>query len=334
MNYELRIAARYLWSTRKRLHTAFLSIISTLGLAVGVATLLISLALLSGLQNRIKGRLLAASPHLLIEPLGSHAIEDSETAIREAEAVGTRVEPYVAGMVWTSNRSTEIGRPARMRTLSRKGPDDAEVLTGAGLPDNTRSAYLTRSLAAALRVDENHEIVVEFLAKNGIKLNKNPNAKITKDAYALLQNEFQQDKEIKKVAEEITKEKFRKENIVIEATQPDEKKEPAMDEAKDTLAEELPLFAVACSGPEGCPFRVLVTYPRAPERMTSMTSSAASDTDSARKVVSTPAPRTPLITAGAFPPGRWTSRRTTSGVVRTMTSIAPSTSSASPTTST
>ncbi len=81
--------------------------------------------------------------------------------------------------------------------------------------------------------------IVEFLAKNGIKLAKNPNAKITADAYVLLQQEFQQDKEIKKVAAEITKEKFRKENIVIEAPPAVKKEEPAKDEAKDTLVEEL-----------------------------------------------------------------------------------------------
>ncbi len=34
------------------------------------------------------------------------------------------------------------------------------MLTGAGLPDATRSAYLTRTLAAALRVESNDELVV------------------------------------------------------------------------------------------------------------------------------------------------------------------------------
>ncbi len=80
--------------------------------------------------------------------------------------------------------------------------------------------------------------IVEFLEKQGIKMDKNPNAKITSDAYSLLLQEFSQDRQIKEVAQEITKEKFHKENIVIEAKQPDEAKatEP---EKKDTLVEEL-----------------------------------------------------------------------------------------------
>ena len=73
---ELRIARRYLWAARKQAHTAFLSLISMLGLAVGVATLLISLALLSGLQGQIKARLIASSPQLLVEPIGKNTIDD------------------------------------------------------------------------------------------------------------------------------------------------------------------------------------------------------------------------------------------------------------------
>lgn len=159
MSYEFRIAARYLWSTRKRLHTAFLSIISTLGLAVGVATLLISLALLSGLQNRIKGRLMESSPHVLIEPAASPYVENAAAAIREAEAAGGRVEPYIEGMVWVSNRAKEIGRPAHLRTLHSSGPSDPEPLTGpAG--QTARSIYLTRTTAAALRVEPGDDVVI------------------------------------------------------------------------------------------------------------------------------------------------------------------------------
>src|SRR5690625_2361849 len=79
----------------------------------------------------------------------------------------------------------------------------------------------------------------------------------------------------------------------------------------------------------------LVTYPRAPALITDTTSSAASETDSARNRTSgnrsaharnTSAPPPPE------PPGRCTSSNTTSGRVRRTTSIASGTSSASPTT--
>ena len=85
---ETRIARRYLWSARKRAHTAFLSSISMLGLAVGVATLLISLALMAGLQGQIKRRLIASSPQLLIEPAGSPTIADADAIAAAGKRLG------------------------------------------------------------------------------------------------------------------------------------------------------------------------------------------------------------------------------------------------------
>ena len=58
-----------------------------------------------------------------------------------------------------------------------------------------------------------------------------------------------------------------------------------------------------------------MTYPRAPARMTAMTSSAASLTDSARNTTPGWRARTDSMTARPPPPGRWTSSSTTSGAV-------------------
>ncbi|HVG22614.1 MAG TPA: hypothetical protein VND45_00535 [Thermoanaerobaculia bacterium] len=49
MSIESHIARRYLWTARKRAHTAFLSTISVLGLAIGVASLEEAVARLRGL---------------------------------------------------------------------------------------------------------------------------------------------------------------------------------------------------------------------------------------------------------------------------------------------
>ena len=66
MSYEAFIALRYLSASRKRAHVALISTISVLGLAVGVAALVISLALLSGFQDRIRAQMAIGSitePH-------------------------------------------------------------------------------------------------------------------------------------------------------------------------------------------------------------------------------------------------------------------------------
>jgi len=116
---ELKIARRYLWAARKQAHTAFLSLISMLGLAVGVATLLISLALLSGLQGQIKARLIASSPQLLIEPAGKNTIDEATVIEAEARKLGMKdVRAAVSGMAWGANQNERRGRPLRLRSAA------------------------------------------------------------------------------------------------------------------------------------------------------------------------------------------------------------------------
>lgn len=81
--------------------------------------------------------------------------------------------------------------------------------------------------------------LVEFLTKKGISVDKKPTTKISADAYDLLQKEFAQDKQIKQVAQEITKEKQRKENIVIEAKQPASPTKEKEQEPDEVLKESL-----------------------------------------------------------------------------------------------
>ncbi|MFI5219095.1 MAG: translation initiation factor IF-2 [Bacteroidia bacterium] len=81
--------------------------------------------------------------------------------------------------------------------------------------------------------------LVQFLEKNGFKVEKNPNTKIVPEAYALLQKEYQQDKIVKQDAIEITKEKFRKENIVIEAKDLAVRSKLPETDQEDTLTSDL-----------------------------------------------------------------------------------------------
>lgn len=134
---ELRIARRYLWAARKQAHTAFLSIISMLGLAVGVATLIISLALLSGLQGQIKERLIASSPQLLIEPIGKNTIDKADAIAAEGRRLGMReAREIVSGIAWGANEAERRGRPIRVRSGAGESDTIAisrDVAAGLGL---------------------------------------------------------------------------------------------------------------------------------------------------------------------------------------------------------
>ncbi|HEY0156752.1 MAG TPA: FtsX-like permease family protein [Thermoanaerobaculia bacterium] len=149
MPLETRIARRYLWAARKRAHTAFLSFISMLGLAVGVATLLISIALLSGLQGQIKSRLIESSPQVLVEPAGQNMIDGSDGVIAAARKLGVGdIRPFVSGIAYGANEEQNAGRPMRVRSDPRLEPgEDAQI-------------FLTRSFAASVSLDAGDNVTV------------------------------------------------------------------------------------------------------------------------------------------------------------------------------
>jgi lipoprotein-releasing system permease protein len=74
--FELRVALRYLLSQRRELFISVISTISTLGVVVGVMILLISLAILTGMQGELRSRILGAASHLSIYRGGGVAFED------------------------------------------------------------------------------------------------------------------------------------------------------------------------------------------------------------------------------------------------------------------
>ena len=83
MSYELFIALRYLTAKRKQTFVSVISLISVLGVIVGVAALIIALALMTGFQQDIREKILGANAHLTV--FGSWAgrpIEDPDGVVR------------------------------------------------------------------------------------------------------------------------------------------------------------------------------------------------------------------------------------------------------------
>ncbi len=151
MPLETRIARRYLWAARKQAHTAFLSLISMLGLAVGVATLLISIALLSGLQGQIKSRLMEESPQVLVEPSGQNMIDGAPEVIAAARKLGMRdIRPFISGIAYGANQEQHTGRPMRVHSYPETQADangDAEIT-------------LSRGFAASISIEPGERVTV------------------------------------------------------------------------------------------------------------------------------------------------------------------------------
>ena len=64
--FELHIAFRYLVAKRKQAFISVISFISTLGVTVGVMALVIALALMTGLMQEVRDRILASNPHVYV----------------------------------------------------------------------------------------------------------------------------------------------------------------------------------------------------------------------------------------------------------------------------
>src|SRR5262249_51904005 len=64
--FELHVALRYLLAKRKQAFISVISLISTLGVTVGVMALIIALALMTGLQAELRDRILGSNAHVYI----------------------------------------------------------------------------------------------------------------------------------------------------------------------------------------------------------------------------------------------------------------------------
>ncbi len=95
--FELFVAVRYLLARRKQAFISLISLISTLGVMVGVMALLIALALMTGLQGELRDRIVGSSAHIFV--LKAAGIENFEEDIAKLKKVPrvTGAAPAILG---------------------------------------------------------------------------------------------------------------------------------------------------------------------------------------------------------------------------------------------
>lgn len=93
MGYPLFIAKRYLLARRKQAIIYIISLTSVLGVIVGVASLVVVLALMTGFQEKIRSKILGANAHLtLLSGWAGRPIDDWEKAVGRVRGL----DPIVA----------------------------------------------------------------------------------------------------------------------------------------------------------------------------------------------------------------------------------------------
>ena len=91
--FELFVAVRYLLARRKQAFISLISLISAVGVAVGVMALLIVLALMTGLQGELRDRIVGSTAHIYVYKAGGFG--DSRRGDEEVKKV--RALPRVVG---------------------------------------------------------------------------------------------------------------------------------------------------------------------------------------------------------------------------------------------
>ena len=90
MPFELQIALRYLLGRRRQAFISIISVVSTLGVTVGVLALIVAMAMMTGLQSELRDRILGSTPHVYV--FKTTGIQDYR-----AEIEALRKIPHVVG---------------------------------------------------------------------------------------------------------------------------------------------------------------------------------------------------------------------------------------------
>jgi lipoprotein-releasing system permease protein len=116
--FELHVALRYLLAKRKQAFISVISFISTLGVTVGVMALVIALALMTGLQEELRDRIVGSNPHIYV--WNTRGIADYR-----AEADTLRKVPHVLGAAPAILGQGLISAAGETQPLQIKGVDIA-----------------------------------------------------------------------------------------------------------------------------------------------------------------------------------------------------------------
>jgi lipoprotein-releasing system permease protein len=87
MRFELFVARRYLTARRKQAFISVITSISVLGIAIGVAALVIAIALITGFQGDVQDKILGATSHVMVSDLGGQGLADYEGMAEKIRAI-------------------------------------------------------------------------------------------------------------------------------------------------------------------------------------------------------------------------------------------------------
>ena len=141
--FPVLLALRYLRSTRRDAFASFLSLVAAGGLALGVTALILSLAVISGFQEALRGELLGRTPQIEVE-LPTGLTEEQAVAVREkvrkVDGVAS-VQVQVRGGGW-------VMEEGKVQAVELVGFEGKVPRSFPGIEGRPEGLYVTASLAA------------------------------------------------------------------------------------------------------------------------------------------------------------------------------------------
>jgi len=110
VRYELFISLRYLRAKRREAFISLITVITTIGVTIGVMTLNIVLSVMTGFEEDLRDRILGFNPHIVLSST-TGAISDYEQVVEKIRQVPGVVAaaPFVYSQVMVTSRQSVAG---------------------------------------------------------------------------------------------------------------------------------------------------------------------------------------------------------------------------------
>src|SRR4030043_2314255 len=111
MGYEWFIGLRYLKAKRKQAFISIITVISIAGVMVGVMTLIVVLAVMSGFEKTLKEKILGTQAHLVVIKAKKQGMDHYEEILKQVQDVKGVVSaaPFIFNQVMLSSESSVSG---------------------------------------------------------------------------------------------------------------------------------------------------------------------------------------------------------------------------------
>ncbi len=154
MKFPLFVALRYLFSRRRQAFISLISTVSILGITIGVASLVIALALMSGFQRDIQGKVLKATSAIMASAVSPGGIKDWREVCKKLKNFAFVKRAYPQAIVQALASSRFSIQPIMLRSFD---PKNYPSWVGK-LPEN--GIVLGKSLMDELGVQEGDSITI------------------------------------------------------------------------------------------------------------------------------------------------------------------------------